>query len=155
MYLCCTNNKFNYKFSKRWEQTFTKKSPATREASGKDTHQTTSLPTFWQVLTRTICIMILCRNMVAYLPHSGIANISILRGYRISPASVNFQTINFQIMKAKIITTICGIVGALALFVFIPAEAPTGELQLLWSGSWLFVFWLCAKGIEKYGDDEQ
>ena len=57
-------------------------------------------------------------------------------------------------MKAKIITTICGIVGALAL-VFLPAEASTIGLQILWSGSWLFVFWLCAKGIEKYGNDEQ
>ena len=54
-------------------------------------------------------------------------------------------------MKAKIITTICAIIGALALFVFIPAEAPTGGLQLLWSGSWLFVLLLCAKGIDKYG----
>ena len=58
-------------------------------------------------------------------------------------------------MKAKIIITICAIIGALALFIFIPAEAPTSELQILWSGSWLFVFWLCSKGIEKYGDDEQ
>ena len=58
-------------------------------------------------------------------------------------------------MKAKIITTICAIVGALALFVFIPSEAPTGELQILWSGYWLFVLILCAKGIEKYGDDER
>ena len=58
-------------------------------------------------------------------------------------------------MKAKVITTICAIIGALALFVFIPAEAPTGEQQLLWSGSWLFVLWLCAKGIDKYGEDEQ
>ena len=58
-------------------------------------------------------------------------------------------------MKSKIITIICAIVGALALFVFIPAEAPTVELQLRWCGSWMFVFWLCAKGIEKYGDDEQ
>ena len=58
-------------------------------------------------------------------------------------------------MKSKIIATICAIVGALALFVFIPAEASTGEMQLLWSGSWLFVFWLCAKGIDKYGEDEQ
>lgn len=58
-------------------------------------------------------------------------------------------------MKAKIITIICAIIGALALFVFIPAEAPTAELQLLWSGSWFFVFWLCSKGIEKYGDDER
>ena len=57
-------------------------------------------------------------------------------------------------MKAKIITTICAVVGALAL-VFLPAEAPTGELQVLWSGSWLFVLWLCAKGINKYGEDEQ
>ena len=57
-------------------------------------------------------------------------------------------------MKSKIITTICAIVGALAL-VFLPAEASTIGLQILWSGSWLFVFWLCAKGIEKYGDDEQ
>ena len=57
-------------------------------------------------------------------------------------------------MKAKVITTICAIVGALAL-VFIPAEAPTVGLQILWSGSWLFVLLLCAKGIEKYGDDEQ
>ena len=54
-------------------------------------------------------------------------------------------------MKAKIITTICGIVGVLAL-VFLPAVAPTIGLQILWSGSWLFVFWLCAKGIEKYAD---
>lgn len=58
-------------------------------------------------------------------------------------------------MKAKIITTICAIIGALALFVFIPAEAPTATGQLLWSGSWLFVFWLCAKGIEKYGDIDE
>ena len=57
-------------------------------------------------------------------------------------------------MKAKIITTICAIIGALALFVFIPAEAPTGGLQLLWSGSWLFVLILCAKGIDKYGEDD-
>ena len=57
-------------------------------------------------------------------------------------------------MKAKVITTICAIIGALAL-VFIPAEAPTIGLQLLWSGSWLFVLILCAKGIEKYGDDER
>ena len=57
-------------------------------------------------------------------------------------------------MKSKIITTICAIIGALAL-VFIPAEAPTIGLQIIWSGSWLFVLWLCAKGIEKYGDDEQ
>ena len=58
-------------------------------------------------------------------------------------------------MKSRIITTICAIIIALALFVFLPAEAPTGELQILWSGSWLFVLWLCAKGINKYGDDEQ
>ena len=57
-------------------------------------------------------------------------------------------------MKAKIIKTICGIVGALALFV-LPAEASTVGLQILWSGSWLFVFWLCSKGIEKYGNYEQ
>ena len=58
-------------------------------------------------------------------------------------------------MKAKIITTICGIVGALALFVFFPAEAPTAALQIPWSGFWLFVFWLCSKGIDKYGNVEQ
>ena len=58
-------------------------------------------------------------------------------------------------MKSKIITIICAIIGALAIFVLIPAEAPTGELQILWSGSWLIVFWLCAKLIDKYGDDEQ
>ena len=57
-------------------------------------------------------------------------------------------------MKAKVITTICAIVGALALFV-LPAEASTVGLQILRSGSWLFVFLLCAKGIEKYGNDEQ
>ena len=57
-------------------------------------------------------------------------------------------------MKSKIITTICAIVGALAL-VFLPAEASTIGLQILWSGSWLFVFLLCAKGIEKYGNNEQ
>ena len=58
-------------------------------------------------------------------------------------------------MKAKIITTICAIIGALALFVFIPAEAPTGGLQLLWSGSWLFVLWICAKGIDKSGAKDE
>ena len=58
-------------------------------------------------------------------------------------------------MKSKIITIICGIIIALALFVFLPAEAPTAGLQILWSGSWLFVFWLCAKGIDKYGNNEQ
>lgn len=58
-------------------------------------------------------------------------------------------------MKSRIITTICAIISALALFVFIPSEAPTGELQILWSGSWLFVLWLCAKGINKYGEEEQ
>ncbi len=57
-------------------------------------------------------------------------------------------------MKSKIITNICAIVGALAL-VFIPTEASTVGLQILWSGSWLFVFLLCAKGIDKYGNDEQ
>ena len=57
-------------------------------------------------------------------------------------------------MKSKIITNICAIVGALALFI-LPAEAPTVGLQILWSGSWLFVFLLCAKGIEKYGNNEQ
>ena len=57
-------------------------------------------------------------------------------------------------MKSKIIKTICAIVGALAL-VFLPAEASTIGLQILWSGSWLFVFLLCAKGIEKYGNNEQ
>ena len=57
-------------------------------------------------------------------------------------------------MKAKIITTICAIVGALAL-VFLPAEASTIGLQIIWSGSWLIVFLLCAKVIEKYGNYEQ
>ena len=145
----------NNKHTKQWEHTFTKKLPATEVASGRDTHLITPLPTFWQVPTHTICIMILCRNMDEFPLPSGITGISILRGCRTNPASVNFQAINFQIMKAKIITIICGIIGALALFVFIPAEAPTGELQILWSGSWLFVFWLCSKGIEKYGDDER
>ena len=57
-------------------------------------------------------------------------------------------------MKSKIIITICAIVGALAL-VFLPAEASTIGLQILWSGSWLIVFLLCAKVIEKYGNYEQ
>ena len=57
-------------------------------------------------------------------------------------------------MKSKIITTICAIVGALALFV-LPAEASTVGLQIIWSGSWLFVFWLCAKLIDKYGEKEE
>lgn len=57
-------------------------------------------------------------------------------------------------MKSKIITTICAIIGALAL-VFLPAEASTAGLQILWSSSWLFVFLLCAKGIEKYGEKEK
>ena len=58
-------------------------------------------------------------------------------------------------MKSKIITTMCSVVGALALFVFLPAEAPTAGLQIIWSGSWLIVFLLCAKVIEKYGNNEQ
>ena len=57
-------------------------------------------------------------------------------------------------MKAKVITTICAIIGALALFV-LPAEASTAGLQILWSGSWLFVFLLCAKGIEKFGNIDE
>ena len=57
-------------------------------------------------------------------------------------------------MKSKIITTICAIIGALAL-VFLPAEASTIGIQILWSGSWLIVFLLCAKVIEKYGNYEQ
>ena len=57
-------------------------------------------------------------------------------------------------MKSKIITTICAIIGALALFI-LPAEASTIGLQILWSGSWLIVFLLCAKVIEKYGNNEQ
>ena len=57
-------------------------------------------------------------------------------------------------MKAKIIKTICAIIGALAL-VFLPAEASTLGLQILWSGSWLFVFLLCAKLIDKYGEKEE
>ena len=56
-------------------------------------------------------------------------------------------------MKAKIIKTICAIVGALAL-VFLPADASTIGLQIIWSGSWLFVLILCAKGIDKYGEDD-
>ena len=71
-----------------------------------------------------------------------------------SNLTINFQTINFQTMKSKIIITICAVVGALAL-VFLPAEAPTVGLQILWSGSWLFVFLLCAKGIDKYGEKEE
>ena len=58
-------------------------------------------------------------------------------------------------MKSKIITNICAIIGALALFVFLPAEAPTAGLQVIWSGSWLIVFLLCAKGIDKYGDIDE
>ena len=57
-------------------------------------------------------------------------------------------------MKSKIITIICAIIGALALFVFLPSEAPTAGLQIIWSGSWLFVLILCAKGIDKYGEDD-
>ena len=57
-------------------------------------------------------------------------------------------------MKSKVIITICAIVGALAL-VFLPAEASTIGLQILWSGSWLVVFLLWAKCIEKYGNYEQ
>ena len=92
----------NNKYTKQWEHTFTKKSPATREASGKDTHQTTSLPTFWQVLTRTICILNLWTNIIAFRPHSGIVSISILRGYRISPASVIFRLIIFRLWKQRL-----------------------------------------------------
>ena len=58
-------------------------------------------------------------------------------------------------MKSKIITNICAIIGALALFVFIPSEAPNAGMQILWSGFWFFVFWLCSKGIEKYGDIDE
>lgn len=58
-------------------------------------------------------------------------------------------------MKAKIITTICAIIGALALFVFIPAEAQTLSGQLLWTCSWLVVLFLCGKGMAKYGEKEE
>ena len=57
-------------------------------------------------------------------------------------------------MKSKFITTICATVGALDR-VFLSAEAPTAGLQIIWSGSWLIVFLLCSKGIDKYGDIEQ
>ena len=57
-------------------------------------------------------------------------------------------------MKAKIITTICTFIGALA-FVCIPAEAPTIIGQILWSGFWLFVLWLSVIGIDKYGDIDE
>ncbi len=86
--------------------------------------------------------------MVAFRLPSGIANISILRERK-------FSDYKFLDMKAKVITTICAIVGALALFVFIPSEASTSGTQILWSGSWLIVLLLCAKGIDKYGEDEQ
>ena len=74
----------NNKYTKQWEQTFTKKSPATRDAGGKDTHLTTPLPTFWQVLTRTICILNLWTNMEEFHLPSGTTSISILRGHKFS-----------------------------------------------------------------------
>ena len=58
-------------------------------------------------------------------------------------------------MKAKIITTICTFAGALALFVCIPAEAPTIIGQILWSGFWVFVLWLSVKGIDKYANKDE
>lgn len=58
-------------------------------------------------------------------------------------------------MKAKIITTICTFLGALALFVCIPAEAPTIIGQILWSGFWTFVLWLSVKGIDKYANKDE
>ena len=84
MYLCCTNNKFNYKFSKQWEHAFTKRSQMTEVVRVIATHQTILQHTFWQVLTHTICIVNLWTNMVAFRPHSGIANISILRAHKFS-----------------------------------------------------------------------
>lgn len=58
-------------------------------------------------------------------------------------------------MKAKIITTICTYLGALALFVCIPAEAPTIIGQILWSAFWLVVLWLSTKGIDKYANKDE
>ena len=84
MYLCITNNKFNYKFSKQWEQTFTKRWQTTDVTSYLVTHQTMPLLTFYKVPTHMICIMNLWTNMEEFRLPSGIAGISILRGYKFS-----------------------------------------------------------------------
>lgn len=55
-------------------------------------------------------------------------------------------------MKSKILTGFFTFIGAMALFVCIPAEAPTAIGQLLWSGSWVVVLLLCSKGIERFGN---
>ena len=57
-------------------------------------------------------------------------------------------------MKAKIMRTVYGMVTVMSLFLAC-SEAETGMIQILWSGSWMFVCLLSAKRFEKCLDKEE
>ena len=57
-------------------------------------------------------------------------------------------------MKKSVIKTICGMVAAISL-IMVCGEAETIFNQILWSGSWLSVFAISAKGFEKYMSNEE
>lgn len=57
-------------------------------------------------------------------------------------------------MKKSIIKTICGVVAVISL-VLVCGEAETMFRQILWSGSWMAVFAISAKGFEKCMSKEE
>lgn len=57
-------------------------------------------------------------------------------------------------MKKEILKTICGVVAAISL-VLACGEAESVFNQILWSGSWLSVFAISAKGFEKCLTNEE
>ena len=57
-------------------------------------------------------------------------------------------------MKKSVIKTICGVVAAISL-VLVCGEAESVFNQILWSGSWLSVFAISAKGFEKCLTNEE
>ena len=56
--------------------------------------------------------------------------------------------------KDKIIAGIASLVAAIA-FVLLTGEAESADTQLLWSGSWMAVFAICAKVVEKHTENEE
>lgn len=57
-------------------------------------------------------------------------------------------------MKKSIIKTICGVVAVISL-VLVCGESETLFKQILWSGSWMAVFAISAKGVEKCLSEEE
>lgn len=57
-------------------------------------------------------------------------------------------------MKKSIVKTILGMASLISLFLAC-SEAESALGQALWSGSWLLVAGLSAKGFEKYMTDEE